>query len=397
MVAAPSPFPRALRGAIVAAALLSLVSGGVAVAQVNQNGPFTGCLATESRDNVRKGSLYGLLPGTSLPPGTCRRGDIVVTISNARGPMGPTGPQGATGPRGPRGEAGEAGERGPVGATGATGATGPQGPAGPKGDAGERGERGEAGQPGADGAMGPQGATGATGDRGPKGDTGEPGPAGATGATGEPGAAGPSGATGPQGPAGPTGSTGASGPTGATGPQGATGAGLAGPTGATGPVGATGARGVTGPVGATGPSGTASLASLNGSACQKGSQNGIVQVAVNASSGAITLTCVVPDPVTLTVNVTPAGTLDGVEFKVDGSQAVAKACYGEASCSITVNRGQSVSVFMFQGGEANDVFETYNCGSGSINVSYFDGLAIGTCSYNPLNGNQTVTATMFNL
>ena len=174
------------------------------------------------------------------------------------------------------------------------------------------------------------------------------------------------GATGPQGPTG----AGTAGPAGATGPTGATGL-----TGSAGPTGATGARGLAGVQGATGPAGTASLASLDGSACTKGSQNGIVQVAVNATSGAITLTCVVPDPVTVSVTVS-GGNLDAIEFLVDGSQNAASAsCFSASSCSITLNRGQSVTVRMMMG--EVDVFDSYNCGSGASAPSNNLGIQLG--------------------
>jgi Collagen triple helix repeat (20 copies) len=94
-----------------------------------------------------------------------------------------------------------------------TGAKGEPGSAGPKGDAGPAGPRGTNGTNGANGLQGVAGATGPAGSS-----TGTTGAQGVTGATGPQGATGPAGPTGAQGV---TGVTGAIGATGATGPSGA--------------------------------------------------------------------------------------------------------------------------------------------------------------------------------
>jgi hypothetical protein len=170
--------PLAGVGAIVATVLA--VGGLLAATSQASAGPFTGCLAskTASGTSATKGQIYNVAQSATTPLAPCNTGDLVVTFSNAQGPVGPAGPVGPVG------------AVGPIGATGATGAAGLTGPAGPVGPAG------------------PTGAVGATG------------PAGPTGATGANGPAGPSGPPGATGPAGPTGAAGATGPAGPTGPAG---------------------------------------------------------------------------------------------------------------------------------------------------------------------------------
>jgi hypothetical protein len=90
---------------------------------------------------------------------------------------------------------------------------------------GAKGERGLTGVTGAAGARGVAGAVGAGGARGPAGPAGATGPQGVTGSTEAQGPTGATGAQGVTGVTGPVGVTGAAGPTGNTGATGATGSG----------------------------------------------------------------------------------------------------------------------------------------------------------------------------
>jgi len=130
------------------------------------------------------------------------------------------------------------------------------------------------------------------GPPGPKGDAGARGPTGPQGLRGADGGRGPSGPQGVKGDQGPTGLQGIAGPTGAAGAQGAT-----GPTGTSGATGPTGRRGATGDQGPPGTPGGAisSIESLAGTGCTRGSAAGATGVAVNSTSGAIALTCLLPD------------------------------------------------------------------------------------------------------
>jgi hypothetical protein len=89
----------------------------------------------------------------------CKRGEVKLSWTGAKGEKGEKGDKGATGATGAQGGQGSQGLRGVAGAdgsdTGVTGATGPQG---------------------VTGATGPQGVTGATGPTGPTGATGPTGP-----------------------------------------------------------------------------------------------------------------------------------------------------------------------------------------------------------------------------
>lgn len=96
-------------------------------------------------------------------------------------------------------------------------------------------------------------------------------------------------AKGVTGATGPTGAKGPTGPKGATGSRGPTG--LKGATGSKGPTGSRGPTGTTGATGATGPTGPASLAALQGSPCTVNGTPSTLLVAVDPTTGVVTLTC----------------------------------------------------------------------------------------------------------
>lgn len=125
--------------------------------------------------------------------------------------------------------------------------------------------------------------------------------------------------TGPAGPQGPQGEVGPAGPTGPTGPQGEQGdtgaTGPVGPAGPAGPAGPQGEQGLQGLQGEQGPAGPASFDALEGTACTVGTTTSTVHVAVDAGTGAVSLTCPPPSNVTLTSesNISDAQ----VQFRVD--------------------------------------------------------------------------------
>lgn len=127
---------RTIRTAALAAALVTLIVSGAAVAQ-SQTG-----VITKAKSAAKRGKP---------------------------GPRGPAGPAGPAGPQGPAGEAGQAGPAGPLGPRGETGPAGPRGATGPTGEAGPQGPAGEAGASGPTGPAGPAGPTGETGPQGPAG------------------------------------------------------------------------------------------------------------------------------------------------------------------------------------------------------------------------------------
>jgi hypothetical protein len=100
----------------------------------------------------------------------CKKSEVKLSWTGAKGEAGPAGPKGEAGPAGPRGANGTNGAAGVVGATGPAGSS--------------------------TGTTGAQGVTGATG---PQGATGPAGPTGAQGVTGATGLTGPTGPTGPSG------------------------------------------------------------------------------------------------------------------------------------------------------------------------------------------------------
>ena len=104
----------------------------------------------------------------------CKKSEVKLSWTGAKGEPGPAGAKGGAGPAGPKGANGVNGTNG---ANGVVGATGPAGSS-----------TGTTGAQGVTGATGPQGATGPAGPTGAQGVTGAVGPTGATGATGPSGA-----------------------------------------------------------------------------------------------------------------------------------------------------------------------------------------------------------------
>jgi Collagen triple helix repeat (20 copies) len=195
--------------------------------------------------------------------------------------------------------------------------------------------------------------------------------------------------TGPAGPEGPTGATGPTGPAGPTGPTGLTGA-----PGPTGPAGPAGPAGATGPPGPTGPAGPSNLAALQGSPCTVGGNASTLNVSVDPTTGAVTLTC---EPVfTVSVTVTD-GTMTRINI-FDDTQGTGTGCNGATSCSFSVTSGDSVRVGLQSGSDDLSIMGspfTYTCpGSGSQSAS-FDGIDeyVGECPDTPVTGDYNVTAS----
>jgi hypothetical protein len=212
--------------------------------------------------------------------------------------------------------------------------------------------------------------------------TGPAGPAGPAGATG------PAGTTGAQGPIGLTGATGAPGPTGPAGP--------AGPIGSAGPPGPTGPAG---PAGATGPAGSSSLAALQGSPCTVGGRASSLNVSIDPTTGAVTMTC--PPAYTVTATVT-GGTMNDIEI-TDLTNNTGPLCVngltGVTSCSFLAPVGDSVEVTLQSGGGTTSgplgsPF-TYTCpGQAPQSASAFEiGAYIGICGPVTLTSDYNVTAS----
>jgi hypothetical protein len=120
----------------------------------------------------------------------------------------------------------------------------------------------------------------------------------------------------------------------------------------------------------------------------------VVSVSVNASSGAITLTCVIPNPKTVTLVTNGQDSLDQADFFVNGSLNTALSCAGTTSCVLTVNAGDSVRLQLMVG-EVVAGFE-YRCGTGS---PFFDANIlfetwVGSCTFSNLQSNQVVTVNV---
>ena len=269
-----------LRFAVLAAvALLLIGTSAIVAAHSAAPGPFTGCLAAKNVPSspVLKGMVYNVAQSATTPLAPCSSGDTMVTFSNAQGPTGaagPAGPKGATGATGPTGASGPAG---PAGPKGAPGPTGPAGVAGPRGDTGSAGPAGPAGSKGDTGAIGPAGAAGAPGGPGAPGQDG-------TSLTAEllPALDSRCGAAGgfeifgkPPNPNAPV----------------SLGVLCNGAAGAQGPKGDPGTAGSTGPQGAAGGA-FADLSDLNGTGCTRGSNPGTVQASVDASTGHVSILCI---------------------------------------------------------------------------------------------------------
>jgi hypothetical protein len=343
---------------VTGAASVLLVGGGTAGAAIVASGPVSssgvidGCY-TNAEIN---GSHVFVLQDqdTSCPNGT-------TSISwNQTGPAGPAGPAGATGPTG------ATGAQGPIGLTGAPGPTGPAGPAGPMGSTGPPGPAGPAGANGntvLNGTGAPADTVGNDGDfyidtaadvlYGPKANGSWP--ATGTSLVGSPGATGPAGPAGPQGPAGPA--------------------------------------------GATGPAGSSSLAALQGSPCTVGGRTSSLNISIDPTTGAVTMTC--PPAYTVSATVT-GGTMYDIEI-TDVTNNTGMVCtnglVGVTSCSFLAPVGDSVQVTLQSGsGTTTGPFGspfTYTCpGQAPQSATAFEFSAyIGICGPVTLTGDYNVTAS----
>jgi hypothetical protein len=343
---------------LTGAASLALVAGGTAAGAAITGGPVDGsgvihgCYTTQELNGSHVFVLQDA--GTGCPKGT-------TAISwNQQGPAGPAGPAGAAG------APGATGSQGPAGLTGATGAAGPMGQIGNSGPPGPAGANGTTVL---NGTGAPASSLGSTGDfyidtaadvlYGPKTTGGWP--AAGVSLVGNPGAT---------GPAGPAGATGAAGTTGATGPQ--------------GPAGATGATGAAGP---------SSLAALNGSPCTVGGNASTLQVSINPTTGAVTMTC--PPPLNVSGSVT-GGPMTDIQIS-DFTTGTGNNCNNATSCSYLAASGDSLRVSLQSGSASQSIVGspfTYTCpGSGAQQATpEGQGQYIGVCSTGALTSNYAVTA-----
>lgn len=162
-----------------------------------------------------------------------------------------------------------------------------------------------------------------------------------------------------KGPAGPKGAVGA---TGAAGPQ--------GPAGQQGPAGPAGPAGATGPQGPAGPS---SLAALQGSPCTVGGVASTLDVSVNGTTGAVSMTCT--PHVTVSVTVT-GGTMTAIVI-FDDTADTGTTCSAATTCSFSVPSGDSVRLAMVSGNDDTSTMGTsftYTCPGSSAQTAMFDGM-----------------------
>jgi collagen triple helix repeat protein len=216
----------------------------------------------------------------------------------------------------------------------------------------------------------------------PKGTTAvswnEKGQAGATGRTGATGPAGPPGSAGATGPAGPPGSAGATGP---AGPQ--------------GPAGATGPAGPQGPAGATGPAGPANLAALQGSPCTVGGNASTLNVSIDSTTGAVTMTCI--PLVTISATVT-GGSMTAIQIS-DSTNGSGNLCDSSpTSCSFMTQSGDSVRVVLESGSGATSTMGqpfTFTCPGSAPQSAGQTGLDVyeGVCGPTTVTANYNVTAS----
>jgi hypothetical protein len=343
---------------ITGAAALALVAGGTAAGAAITSGPIDssgvihGCYTNQELNGSHVFVLQDA--GTNCPKGTTA---ITWNQQGKAGPAGATGPTGPAGPAGPTGNTGPAGSQGPAGLTGATG------PAGPMGQIGSTGPPGPAGANGntvLNGTGAPADSLGNNGDfyidtaadvlYGPKAGGTWPDPG--VSLVGNPGATGATGPAGPQGPAGAT--------------------------------------------GATGPAGPSSLAALNGSPCTVGGNSSTLQVSVNSTTGAVTMTC------TPLVNVSASvtgGTMTSIQIS-DSSNDTGNLCHNSStSCSFLVASGDSVRVILESGSDDGTITGspfTYTCpGSAPQQAEPGGGPSeyIGVCGPVTVSSNYNVTAS----
>jgi hypothetical protein len=182
--------------------------------------------------------------------------------------------------------------------------------------------------------------------------------------------------TGPMGPKGDTGTTGPAGPQGLKGDP--------GPAGAQGPQGVMGAPGAQG---AQGPAGPASLSALQGTACQAGGLQGAVNVTIDPSRGAVSIVCLLVEPVSVTV---AGGTLQLIGLASGDPTKPPTYCISASSCSATnYHPGDFLDVQLQNTGPF-----TYTCpGAAAVPAPLQPGgLYAGDCITQSLSGPYLVTA-----
>jgi len=156
-------------------AVLTLVTGGLALGAPTTGGSIFACLAASA----------GSLTKVSTKAPKCPRGTTLISWNQVgpQGQQGPAGAPGLPGQAGLNGLNGLTGQQGPQGLVGPMGLQGPTGAQGPKGETGTQGPQGQQGQ---QGLQGPRGDTGAQGIKGEKGDQGVEGPRGPEGPSASP-------------------------------------------------------------------------------------------------------------------------------------------------------------------------------------------------------------------
>jgi hypothetical protein len=193
---------------------------------------------------------------------------------------------------------------------------------------------------------------------------------------------GPKGDTGATGAAGPQGLKGDSGPAGVQGPQGNIGA-----PGAPGAQGPQGIPGLPGDPGAQGPAGPASLSALQGTACQAGGLHGAVNVTIDPSRGAVSIVCLLVEPVSVTVT---GGTLQLISLVSTDLTKSFTRCLNASSCTATnFNPGDDLIVQV-----QNTAPFTFTCpGAAAVPAPLQPGgLYFGECIMPSLSGPYLVTA-----
>jgi hypothetical protein len=150
-------------------------------------------------------------------------------------------------------------------------------------------------------------------------------------------------------------------------------------------------QGAPGGTGGTGPSGPSNLAALQGTACASGGIPGTVDVAVNSSTDAATITCVRPSA---TVIVT-AGTLASIDFSDTTDPTKNATCSNASFCSAPIPNAQALDVHLTDPGDA---MFSWTCPGGSVQ-HYLGGQpatppVVRTCSTGSLSGHYDVKVTV---
>jgi hypothetical protein len=227
-----------------------------------------------------------------------------------------------------------------------------------------------------------------------KGNGGPQGPAGAAGSVG------PIGPSGQQGLKGDAGAPGAPGTPGTNGTNGTNGVSV---TSAVEPVGAncanggskfTAANGVTyackgakGDKGDKGDPGPANLAALQGSPCTFAGNTSSLDAKIDATTGAISMTCV---PVYLISVTVTGGTLDHFALQAFPHTSINNICAFVSSCSLLVPAGDNAGANFYNWAPFH-----YSCDGGPSTPSGYNNVFYtGSCFGTSLHANYPVTVTI---